>query len=100
MLERLSFYAQVWWIYLLFGLLQFALGEGLDCGYGRIRDWLDRRHPDDLPLPADEWLVYRIRESAWGLSFDRRPTLTPLVILQSGVKIRFSLRPPGSVLHA
>src|SRR5262245_65185636 len=60
MLERLSLYAEVWWIYLLFGLLQFALGEGLAYAYGRIRDWLDRRHPDDLPLPAGEGLVERI----------------------------------------
>src|SRR5262245_24587047 len=64
MLEGLGVYVSTWWVYVLFGSLQFALQYGIALSYERARGWLDRRHPDDLPLHAGDWLKERIRAMA------------------------------------
>src|SRR5512135_1541533 len=51
-----------WWVYLAFFSLQFVLGLAIDYGYSWIAGWLDRKHPDDLPLTTGEWVQARVRE--------------------------------------
>lgn len=55
-----------WWVYLAFFSLQFVLGLGIEFGYHLIAAWLDRKHPDDLPLTAGEWVNARALDLGLG----------------------------------
>lgn len=49
-----------WRLYLAFLSLQFFLAYGIDLGWTWARHWLDRRHPDDLPLSTGQWVAARL----------------------------------------
>jgi Zn-dependent membrane protease YugP len=49
-----------WWMYLGFLSLQFFLAYGITIGWTWARIWLDRRHPDDLPLTTGQWTQARL----------------------------------------
>jgi Zn-dependent membrane protease YugP len=48
--------AQTWGGYVLLVVLQSVLSLGISGGYRVTRAWLDRRHADDLPVHAGQWL--------------------------------------------
>ncbi len=55
-MEALSDFAHHWGFYVALVLLQFVLSIGIGTGYRVTHAWLDRRHPDDLPTHAGQWL--------------------------------------------
>lgn len=54
-MEPILLELEPWWMYLGFLSLQFLLVFAVDIGWTFARWWLDRRHPDNLPMTTAEW---------------------------------------------